>query len=179
MLLLHLIVHDRNHYSVPCNYANSVVEVRIYADKIVIAYDGKPIAEHERRFDHGGYSTKMEHYLPLLKRKPGAVRNGRPFVDENLPETFVRLRDVLGRSHRGEREFAHILMTIKTYGYDTVLKAVEMMLKEGCANETTILNAASRLVEKKTPKDIKVPKNLILTCEPEANCSQYDLLLGD
>lgn len=170
--------HDRNYYSVPCEYANLVVEVRSYADKIVLAYEGKAIATHQRRFDRGGYSTKIEHYLPLLKRKPGAVRNGRPFVGDNLPSAFAKLRAILCKSLEGEKQFAHILLSIITYGYDAVLTATELMLDAGCANEATILNAVSRLVEEQIPQEIMVPQKLILHCEPQADCRRYDALLG-
>lgn len=170
--------HDRNYYSVPWEYANHVVEVRSYADKIVLAYEGKAIATHQRRFDRGGYSTKIEHYLPLLKRKPGAVRNGRPFVEDNLPDAFAKLREILCKSLEGEKQFAHILLSIITYGYDAVLAATELMLDAGCANETTILNAVSRLVEEQVPKEITVPQRLTLQCEPQADCKRYDELLG-
>lgn len=173
-----LVSHDHNYYSVPCEYANRTVDVRIYANKIVIAHDGVAVATHKRRFDRGGYCTKLEHYIPLLERKPGAVRNGRPFVDENLPDAFASLREILVKSPDGEKQFAHILLAILEYGYEAVLTATELMLEAGGANEATIINAASRLVEEETPTDIAVPQAFVLGCEPLANCEQYDLLRG-
>ena len=173
-----LVQHDRNYYSVPCEYANRVVDVRSYAHKIVIAHNGVSIATHARSFARGGYSTQLEHYIPLLERKPGAVRNGRPFVEDNLPETFARLRATLMTSPDGEKQFAHILLSIMKHGYDAVAIATELMLEQGCANEATILNAVSRLVEEATPKEIPVPQKLVLKCEPLANCEQYDVLRG-
>ena len=52
------------------------------------------------------------------------------------------------------------------------------MLEAGGANEATIINAASRLVEEETSTDITVPQTLVLGCEPLGNCEQYDLLRG-
>ena len=76
----------------------------------------------------------------------------------------------------GEKQFAHILLAIMKHGYDAVAIATELMLEQGCANEATILNAVSRLVEEATPKEIAVPQKLVLACEPLANCEQYELL---
>ena len=173
-----LIPHDHNYYSVPCEYANRAVEVRAYADKIVVAHEGIPIATHKRRFERGGYSTKLEHYVPLLERKPGAVRNGRPFSDESLPASFSKLREALREFSDGERQFAHVLLAIPEYVYEAVLTATELMLDAGSANETTILNAVSRLAEEEKPKEIEVSPRLILHCEPSADCGRYDLLRG-
>ena len=77
----------------------------------------------------------------------------------------------------GEKQFANILLSITTYGYDVVLEATKKMLKAGCANEVTILNAIGHLVDKPLPKEINASNKLILTSEPVANCSQYDALL--
>ena len=74
-----LVHHDRDYYSVPCEYANRVVDVRSYAHKIVIAHDGVSMATHARRFDRGGYSTQLEHYEAAAQgsRSPLHVRQAR------------------------------------------------------------------------------------------------------
>jgi hypothetical protein len=51
----------------------------------VVAVDGKSVAEHERSFEKGHFILDPLHYLPLLERKPGALRNGRPFLNWDLP----------------------------------------------------------------------------------------------
>lgn len=95
-----------------------------------------------------------------------------------MPSAFAKLRAILCKSLEGEKQFAHILLSIITYGYDAVLTATELMLDAGCANEATILNAVSRLVEEQIPQEITVPQKLILHCEPQADCRRYDALLG-
>lgn len=44
-----LIRIDRNRYSVPAQWANQAVSVRLTADRVRIVADGNVIAEHERR----------------------------------------------------------------------------------------------------------------------------------
>src|SRR5688500_2908660 len=82
-----LINFDRNRYSVDCRYAYRAVTVRAYAARLVVAAaDGKIIAEHKRYFGREKVVYDPWHYVPLLERKPGALRNGAPFKDWELPK---------------------------------------------------------------------------------------------
>ena len=45
-----LIRIDRNRYSVPAQWANTVVSVRLTADSVRMVADGQLIAEHRRHF---------------------------------------------------------------------------------------------------------------------------------
>jgi transposase len=81
--LVHL---ERNRYSVPASFANRPVSVRVYPEKIVVAAEGQLICEHHRIIDrsHDGPGQTVydwRHYLAVLQRKPGALRNGAPFVE--------------------------------------------------------------------------------------------------
>jgi hypothetical protein len=92
-----LVRFDTNNYSVPCEYAGKVVSVRIFAERVVIAVDGKSVAEHERGFEKKRYILDPLHYIPLLDRKPGALRNGRPFVEWELPAPIRKVWETLRR----------------------------------------------------------------------------------
>jgi hypothetical protein len=56
-----------------------------WADRIVIRQDGRAVAEHPRYHGRGGTIYDPWHYVPVLARKPGALRNGAPFKDWVLP----------------------------------------------------------------------------------------------
>ena len=60
------------------------VEVHAYADRIVIRQDGEVVAEHRRSFGRGQTVYDPWHYVPVLARKPGALRNGALFKPEFL-----------------------------------------------------------------------------------------------
>ena len=87
--LIHL---ERNRYSVPASFANRPVSVRVYPERIVVAAEGQIICEHRRVFarSHQRKSTTTvfdwRHYLAVIQRKPGALRNGAPFAE--LPPAF-------------------------------------------------------------------------------------------
>ena len=80
--LVHL---DRNRYSVPASFANRPVSLRLYPDRVVVVAEGKVVCEHRRVFaqSHGGSGQTVydwRHYLAVVQRKPGAMRNGAPFA---------------------------------------------------------------------------------------------------
>jgi hypothetical protein len=73
-----LVRFDNNRYSVAASAVGRPVEVHAYADRIVIRQDGRIVAEHARSFDRGDTVYDPWHYMPVLARKPGALRNGAP-----------------------------------------------------------------------------------------------------
>ena len=77
--LVHL---ERNRYSVPTEHANSVVSPRIYHDHIAAVADGVRVAANQRCFDRSQTLYDWQHYISLLERKPGGLRNGASFATQ-------------------------------------------------------------------------------------------------
>ena len=110
-----LIVFERNRYSVPAAFANRVISLRVYAGRLVIVAQAEVVAEHRRVFsrDHsrGGKTIyDWRHYLAVVQRKPGALRNGAPFAE--LPKSLRTLQSVLLKREGGDREMADILALV-------------------------------------------------------------------
>ena len=101
-----LIVFERNRYSIPAAFANRAVSLRVYADRLLIVAEAQVIAEHERVFSRD-YNSKgktvydWRHYLAVIQRKPGALRNGAPFAE--LPKSFKQLHKTLMKRDGGDR----------------------------------------------------------------------------
>src|SRR4051795_9367383 len=72
-----LVRFDNNRYSVAANAVGRPVEIRAYADRIELRQEGRIVGEHRRSF--GWHQTVYDpwHYVPVLARKPGALRNAR------------------------------------------------------------------------------------------------------
>ncbi|MFZ2140098.1 MAG: IS21 family transposase, partial [Xanthobacteraceae bacterium] len=87
-----LVRFDNNKYSVAASAVGRPVEIHAYADRIVIRQDGRIVAEHQRSFGRGETTYNPWHYVPVLARKPGALRNGAPFKDWVLPAAMERVR---------------------------------------------------------------------------------------
>jgi hypothetical protein len=70
-----LVRFDNNRYSVAANAVGRPVEIRAYADRIELRQGGRPVDEHRRCFGRDQTVFDPWHYVPVLARKPGALRN--------------------------------------------------------------------------------------------------------
>jgi transposase len=173
-----LVHFERNRYSIPASFANRPVSLRVYADRLVIATEGQVIAEHQRviQRDHRSSVTCYDwrHYLSVVQRKPGALRNGAPFLE--LPEGFRQLQAVLLKRSGGDREMVEILALVLHHDEQAVLAAVELALESGVPSKLHVLNLLGRLIESSPPPLLTAPQALALAEEPQANVSRYDRL---
>ena len=173
-----LIHFERCRYSVPASYANRRISLRVYADRLVFAAEGQVIAEHTRIINrnHRPASTVYDwrHYLSVLQRKPGALRNGAPFLE--MPTAFKHLQSVLLKHRGGDREMVEILALVLYHDQRLVLQAVEQALASGVPSKQHVLNLLGRLVEQPPPPLLDTEQALMLVEEPKANVSRYDTL---
>ena len=173
-----LVSYDRNRYSVNASVVGKTVMIRAYADRIVIVHDDNVIGEHRRQFGRDKIIYDAWHYITVLERKPGALRNGAPFKEWVLPEPLIEIRQILGKSSDGDRQFVGILSAVSTYGLEAVVAACSEALSAGVASRDVILNALSRTHEEPELSKCEIPLNLPeLKVLPLANCSRYDDLL--
>ncbi|PZQ85411.1 MAG: IS21 family transposase [Ancylobacter novellus] len=176
--LVHL---ERNRYSVPASFANRPVSLRVYTDRIVIVAEGQAICEHPRVFvrSHDRQSRTVydwRHYLAVVQRKPGALRNGAPFAE--MPPAFRSLQQYLLKRPGGDHEMVEILSLVLQHEEQVVLTAVKLALKTGVPTKTHIINLLHRLIDGTpvTVPSIEAPPALALTTEPQANVERYDAL---
>ncbi len=173
-----LICFERNRYSVPASFANRPVSLRIYPERLVVVAEGQILCEHERvivRSHHMPPRTIYDwrHYLAVIQRKPGALRNGAPFAE--LPPAFKQLQEQMLRRAGGDREMVDILALVLQHDEQAVLTAVELALSEGVATKTHVLNILHRLIDGKTDgPPVDTPQALHLRREPKANVERYD-----
>jgi len=173
-----LVRFDHNRYSVDCRYAKQTVSLRYYADRIEIFADNENIGTHARNFDKNKTIYDPWHYVPLLERKPGALRNGAPFKDWELPDSLQKVRVHLMARLGGDGEFVDILQAIQVDGLEAVVVASELALSEEAISADYILNALSRLRPTPTPIVISTTDQLQLANEPISNCQRYNSLLS-
>lgn len=173
-----LISFDRNRYSVMAKAARRAVQVRAYADRIMVLCDGEVVADHPRSFGRDRTIYDPWHYLPVLARKPGALRNGAPFQDWALPPALSRLRRKLGSGEQADRRFVRVLAAVLLDGINAVEAATGEALDAGAASDEVILNILARRREPPHPAGITPAEALALTHPPLADCARYDLLRG-
>src|SRR6187455_2689201 len=171
-----LVRFDNNKYSVAASAVGRPVEVQAYADRIVIRQDGRIVAEHQRSFDRGQTIYDPWHYVPVLARKPGALRNGAPFKDWVLPAAMDRVRRRLADADDGNRQMVDILTAVLTDGLQAVEAACAEAIGHGVHSADVVLNILARQRDPGPPITILTPAALTLRHEPVADCARYDYL---
>ena len=171
-----LVRFDNNKYSVSASAVGRPVEIHAYADRVVIRQDGRIVAEHPRRYGRGATIYDPWHYVPVLARKPGALRNGAPFKDWVLPTALDRVRRKLAGSNDGDRQMVKILATVLTDGLPAVEAACLQALSEGVHSADVILNILARQRDPGPAATILTPDALRLRHAPIADCARYDQL---
>jgi transposase len=171
-----LVRFDNNKYSVAANAVGRPVEVLAYADRIVIRQDGRAVGEHRRSFGRGETIYDPWHYVPVLARKPGALRNGAPFKDWVLPAAMERIRRKLAGADDGNRQMVNILAAVITDGLPAVEAACAEAIAQGVHSADVVLNILARQRNPDPPPTIMTPAALILRHAPIADCARYDNL---
>jgi transposase len=171
-----LIRFDNNKYSVASCAVGRPVEIQAYADRIIIRQDGAIVAQHARRFGRGETIYDPWHYVPVLARKPGALRNGAPFKDWLLPAGLERVRRRLKGSDDGDRQMVKVLSAVLTDGLAAVEAACAEALADGVYSADVVLNILARQHDPGPPATILTPEALRLRHAPMADCGRYDSL---
>jgi hypothetical protein len=121
----------------------------------------------------------------------GALRNGAPFRDWDLPPAMARIWKRLSDVSDGDQHMANILYAAYEHGLDIVEDACAESLASGLRSSEAVLNIVSRRTAPPPPEAIEPPAQLRLTVEPIAasrrmrafacqpmDCARYDQL-GD
>ena len=111
-----LIMADHNRYSVDARAAGRMVLVRSHAERIVVLLGNEVVADHPRQFRRDQIIYDPWHYLPVLMKKPGALRNGAPFKDWALPPALTQVRAKLKSHADGDRQFVKVLGAVLDHG---------------------------------------------------------------
>jgi transposase len=171
-----LVRFDNNKYSVAARAVGRPVEIQAYADRIVIRQDGAVVAEHGRRFGRGETIYDPWHYVPVLARKPGALRKGAPFRDWPLPANLERVRRKLKGLNDGDRQMVQVLSVVLTDGLAAVEAACAEALAGGVYSADVILNILARQRDPAPAATVLTPEALRLRHAPIADCARYDSL---
>jgi hypothetical protein len=172
-----LVRFDNNRYSVAANAVGRPVEIRAYADRSELRQEGRIVGEHPRSFGRDRTISDPWHYVPVLARKPGALRNGAPFKNWVLPAGLERVRRKLVGAADGDRQFVDVLTAVLSDGLPAVEAACQEALGQRVHSADVILNILARRREPTALiTTIVTPDALRLRHAPAADCARYDRL---
>lgn len=167
---------DNNKYSVLATAVGRPVEVHAYAERIVIRQDGMIVGDHARVFGRGHTVYDPWHYVPVLARKPGALRNGAPFKDWVRHSALAAIRRKLRGSDDGDRQMVQILSFVREEGLQAVEAACREALDQGVHSAPVVINILARRRDPSPQPLLLTTTALRLTHEPVADCARYDSL---
>ena len=113
----------QNQYSLPVHLAGLRVAARIGAREVSFSRDGQVVARHERLQGRFGTSAQLDHYLELLKLKPGALARSLPLRQEREQGRWPESFDLLWRAIEGKvgaseaaKQMVDVLMLCRELG---------------------------------------------------------------
>ena len=146
-----LVTIRQNRYSVPVALAGLKVSARVGAREITITHSGREVARHERLHGRFGTSAKLDHYLDLLRRKPGAMEHSVALAQERdrgaWPDCFDELWAALsGRYGRSDaaRQMVDVVLLCREHGPDGLALAVRGALTAGAIDGRAVAVLARR-----------------------------------
>jgi len=138
-------------YSVPARYAGRRLPVRLAA-RTVEVYDGpRLVASHERAVGRYVEVLCLDHYLEVLKTKPGALPGATALAQAKARGVFTESHQSYwdaARSARGDakgtRALIAILLAHRSMPTAALIAAMDRAVTSGCLDPETVLIDARR-----------------------------------
>jgi transposase len=180
-----LVTVRQNRYSVPVALAGRRVLARVGAREIVVVADGQVVARHERLAERFAVSARLDHYLELLQRKPGALAGSLALHQERergaWPGCFDELWQAIAAkvgASEAARQMVDVLMLVREHGPEHVELAVRGALAAGAHDGRAVAVLASRADQRQPAPRLDVDARLAGHDRPAPDLTDYDQLLG-
>ena len=134
------------------------------------------IAEHPHHFTRNTSYFEPWHYVPLLDRKPDALRDGAPFVDRQLPAAMHKIKHHYMAGKGGDREFVDLLLLAQDHGINMAEMACELAVEQNILRLPAIINLINQLVEPVITPLAEAYVYPTLLAPPQADCKRYETL---
>lgn len=180
-----LVTVRQNRYSVPVGLVGLRVVAAVGAREIVLRHEGREVARHER--SHGRFEVVacLEHYLELLRRKPGALAGSLPLHQERARGAWPSCFDQLWRAIEARytpalaaAQMVEVLILAQEVGAEQVERAVAGALAAGAHDGRAVALLARRGRRASAPALTDLPARLERTARPAPGLSDYDALLA-
>jgi transposase len=180
-----LVTVRQNQYSVPVSLAGLRVAARVGAREIRLLHGGREVARHPRLDGRFGVSAQLDHYLELLRFKPGALARSLALRQERergawpacFDELWRQIERRLGPSEAA-RQLVDVLMLCRELSPARVELAVRGALAAG-AHDGRAVAVLARRAERPEPTPLEgLDARLRAIQRPEPDLRDYDRLLG-
>ncbi len=142
----------QNYYSVPAGYAGRRVNVRLSAMKVEVLDGPRVVAVHERTAGKYAEVLILDHYLDVLKYKPGALPGATALAQARAAGAFTashqRYWDAARRTRgdgAGTRALTEVLLGHRTLPASALTEAMDRAVSSGALDPQAVLIDARRL----------------------------------
>lgn len=182
-----LVTVKGNHYSVPVAYVGQRVEAQVHAQTIDLFKQGQCLATHTRCYSHHQTVLQLDHYLPLLKHKagalPGSLALHQARAQQQWPaayDQYWQQRIAQAGQQQANQDVVALLWWARDFDLTEVTAVLEESLRCGCyaLEGIKLLMRRRHEVAQPAPLDKATLGQLARYERPPSTVTHYDQLLN-
>jgi Mu transposase-like protein len=174
----------QNYYSVPARYAGRRLAVRLSATSIEVLDGPQVVARHERAAGKYAEILALDHYLEVLRYKPGALPGATALAQARAAGAFTathqRYWDAARRAHgdaAGTRALIEVLLAHRALPATALAAAMNAAISSGVLDPQAVLIDARRAAGGQVAPVIPIGA-LARYDRPAPDLAGYDQLLS-
>jgi transposase len=141
----------QNYYSVPARYAGRRLPVRLSATAVEVLDGPRTVARHDRTAGKYAEILVLDHYLEVLRRKPGALPGASALAQARAAGTFTAAHqgywDAVRRQHgdaAGTRALIEVLLAHRALPAGALAAAMTAAVSSGITDPQVVVIEARR-----------------------------------
>jgi len=173
----------QNYYSVPARYAGRRLPVRLSATTVEVLDGSRVVARHERAVGKYAEILVLDHYLEVLRYKPGALPGATALAQARAAGAFSAAHqgywDAARRQHgdaAGTRALIEVLLAHRTLPAAALTGAMAKAIQSGALDPQAVLIDARRQLGRQAAPVIPIGA-LARYDRPAPALDAYDQLL--
>jgi hypothetical protein len=172
-------------YSVPVRFAGMRVPVTLGAETVEVRQNGRTLASHPRAVGRRVETLDLDHYLEVLRYKPGAFAGSTALSQARSSGRFSKSHDNfynLARARHGDKDgtklMIEVLLAHRVLPYEAVVAGIDKALSVGSVDPQVVMVEARRSIEDKPETETPaLPDGLSRFDRPAPTLDRYDDLL--
>ncbi len=145
-----------NQYSVPASFIGHRLRVKLSASTVTVFDRNAVVARHQRAIGKGVKVLELDHYLEILRRKPGALPGATALVQARASGTFTASHDALWAAARkglgdsgGTRALIEVLLLHRHPEHADVLAGISAALSVGSVSADVVAVEARKAAQQR------------------------------
>jgi transposase len=170
-------------YSVPVRYAGRRIDVRLGAETVEALDGNRVVAHHARLVARSSESLVLDHYLEVLKIKPGALPGATALARARACGAFSATHESFWQEARrrlgdanGTRALIEVLLAHRILPAEALVAGMEGALRVGSVDPAVVLVEARRQRSERSAVVVPIGE-LARFDRPKPNLGSYDGLL--